>query len=111
MINILDEIEKEISLLLVEQELKISTIRDIYSFNPQLNEQYLIQVKQDCPFTNLPSISIVKAFVIDFLQIQSSKFKLCFCYVNNYGLDSYVPFEEVKIIKKLTKNQIRNLKG
>ncbi|MCG3711551.1 hypothetical protein L5F64_00315 [Aliarcobacter butzleri] len=80
---------------------KTSTIEDIYIFNPKINEQYLIQTIELCPFTNLLDVCTSKAYVIDFFQIQDSKFNLCFCYVNNYGLDSYIQFEKVKVIKKL----------
>ncbi len=100
-IDVLDEIEKEISIMMIEQSFKASTIEEIYRFNLQINEKYLIQVKQDCPFTNLLDIRTTEAFVVDYLKIQNSRFSLCFCYVNNYGLDAYVPLEEVKIIKKI----------
>jgi hypothetical protein len=80
---------------------KTSTIEDIYIFNPKINEQFLIQIIELCPFTDLLDIYTLKAHVVDFFQIQDSRFNLCFCHVNNYGLDSYIPLENVKIIKKL----------
>jgi hypothetical protein len=83
------------------ENFKTSTIEEIHCFNPQLNEQYLIQTIQSCPFTNLLDISTLEAFVVNFLIIQDSKFNLSFCYVNNYGLDCYVSLDDVKIIKKL----------
>lgn len=73
----------------------------IEKFNPQIKEEYLIQVEQICPFTNIQEITEIKALVIDFIQIGNNKSNLSFCYVNNYGLDSYTSFEEVRIIKKV----------
>jgi hypothetical protein len=71
------------------------------SLNPQIKEQYLIQVVQICPFTNNEQITKIKGVVVDFIKIQNSKSNLSFCYVNNYGLDCYVSFEEVEIIEKI----------
>lgn len=68
-------------------------------FNPKIGEKYLIEVMQICPFTNIEEKTEVNAKIVDFFQIQDSKFNLCFCYVNNYGLDNYASFETVKIIK------------
>lgn len=70
-------------------------------FNPQIEEKYLIQVIQICPFTNIEETTKVKAVVVDFIKIQDSKSSLSFCYVNNYGLDCYVSFEEVEIVEKI----------
>lgn len=79
---------------------KTSTIDDIYIFNPKIDEQYLIQLIEVCPFTNFSELYTLKANVVDFFKIQDSKFNLCFCYVNSYGLDKYIPFENVKIIER-----------
>lgn len=73
----------------------------IEKFNPQIKEKYLIKVIQICPFTNIEERTEVNAQIVDYFPIQGSKFNLCFCYVNNYGLDCYVSFETVEIIKKV----------
>lgn len=80
---------------------KPSVMSEINIFNPKENEQYLIKLTKGCPFTNKSEISILKATVVDFLTIQDSEFDLCFRYTGNYGIDSYVSFEDVKIISKL----------
>lgn len=40
MIDILDEIEKEISIMMIEQNFKASAFEEIYRFNLQINEKY-----------------------------------------------------------------------
>lgn len=77
----------------------------IEKFNPQIKEEYIIEVMQTCPFTNIEERTEVNAQIVDYFSIQGSKFNLSFCYVSNYGLDCYVSFETVKIIKKTCKHK------
>lgn len=80
---------------------KPSDINEINTFNPQENEQYIIRLPEYCPFINTQEIFTSKASVVDFLHIQDSEFKFCFCYTSSYGIDTYIAFENIKIITKL----------
>jgi hypothetical protein len=87
-----------------EEEIKnfrASTLKEILEFDPQVGEKYIIQTIQMCPFTGIESVDDSEATVVKYFRISNSNFGTCFCFVDNYALDCYIPFENVKIIKCL----------
>lgn len=82
---------------------KPSTINEIIDFNIQVDELYLIQVVQFCRYKFENYLEDFEVTVVDWLQIQGSSFDKCFCFVDEYGQDSYVSFENARILKKISK--------
>lgn len=87
-----------------EENIKIfkpSTQEELESFNLVNGDKCEITVLDFCPFTLTFDVYTTIAYIVNEVEIQGSNYKLCFCFVDAYGQDSYSSFEDTKIIKKL----------
>lgn len=79
---------------------KTLSILEIKSLNFKIGEKFLIQKIDTCEFTGAETINELEATVSN-VKISDSLFDLSFVYVNDYGLDNYVSFENIWVKDKI----------